>query len=272
MTGTGPLPKLERARGVLLDRKAVESGRLSPSVDLSDFIEHYWWVRWNVLAPHTSEVLSHPSLHIVFEAAQARAFGVVRGKFSRTLEGQGRVFGIKLRPAMAGHWLTLPVSRWTDTSAPLRQVLRSAAESDAEVAAAIGGEADALRCAEIAEAWLRKLPNDVDPYAPRLRDVVEQVRSDPDLVSVEQLARVARLPVRQLQRLFQRYVGVTPKWVVQRYRLHEAAEQLERSDASIASIAARLGYFDQAHFVRDFKRVVGWPPSEHVRRATQRDG
>jgi AraC-like DNA-binding protein len=55
---------------------------------------------------------------------------------------------------------------------------------------------------------------------------------------------------------------VTPKWVIQRYRLHEAAEQLKGPNPpSLAAIAADLGYVDQAHFAGDFKRVVGRSPA-----------
>jgi hypothetical protein len=59
---------------------------------------------------------------------------------------------------------------------------------------------------------------------------------------------------RSLQRLFRRYVGVSPKWVLRRYQLHEAAERIaEGRDGGAAATAPELGYFDQAHFVRDFK-------------------
>jgi AraC-like DNA-binding protein len=76
---------------------------------------------------------------------------------------------------------------------------------------------------------------------------------------------------RTLQRLFAKYVGVSPKWVIQRYRLHEAAEQLAAgSSIGQAALAADLGYSDQAHFVRDFKSVVGMTPLAYARQARER--
>ena len=60
------------------------------------------------------------------------------------------------------------------------------------------------------------------------------------------------------------YVGFSPKWLIQRARLQEAAQSLAESDApTIASLAASLGYADQAHFSREFKRVIGMPPGEY---------
>src|SRR5262249_1624732 len=69
------------------------------------------------------------------------------------------------------------------------------------------------------------------------------------------------LSPRSLQRLFQRYVGVSPKWVLQRYRLHEAAARLaEGTSGTWAEVAVELGYFDQSPFIRDFTRAVGMTP------------
>ena len=73
-----------------------------------------------------------------------------------------------------------------------------------------------------------------------------------------------------LQRLFGRYVGVSPKWVIQRYRLHEAAEQLATGESvSQTELALNLGYSDQAHFIRDFKAIVGVSPAAYARATRQ---
>lgn len=78
---------------------------------------------------------------------------------------------------------------------------------------------------------------------------------------VEQFA----MSTRRMQRLFREYVGVTPKWVIQRYRLIEAAARLAAGRADdLADLALDLGYADQAHFIRDFKRIVGRPPAGYA--------
>jgi AraC-like DNA-binding protein len=70
---------------------------------------------------------------------------------------------------------------------------------------------------------------------------------------------------RTLQRLFRRHVGVSPKWVLQRYRLHEAAERMASGEATdLAALALDLGYADQAHFGNDFRRYVGVPPTAYA--------
>lgn len=82
---------------------------------------------------------------------------------------------------------------------------------------------------------------------------------------VEDLAERLAVSVRTLQRLFRERVGVTPKWMLGRYRLHEAAERIAGGDVTDwAALALDLGYFDQAHFIRDFGAVVGRTPADYA--------
>ena len=54
--------------------------------------------------------------------------------------------------------------------------------------------------------------------------------------------------------------------MIRRYRLHEAAERLSDGEAvNLAELALDLGYFDQAHFVKDFGAIVGIAPREYAR-------
>lgn len=76
-----------------------------------------------------------------------------------------------------------------------------------------------------------------------------------------QLSTETGLSERALQRLVRYRLGLTPKWLIQRRRLHEAAERLRTNPADTrAQTAAVLGYADEAHFVRDFSRVTGTTP------------
>ena len=73
--------------------------------------------------------------------------------------------------------------------------------------------------------------------------------------------------MRALQRLFAEYVGVSPKWTIRRYRLQEAAERLAAAESvDWPALALDLGYADQAHFIRDFKRMIGRAPAEYFKR------
>jgi len=102
--------------------------------------------------------------------------------------------------------------------------------------------------------------------------IVERVRTDPSVTSVERLAGVAGVSVRPLQRLFREHVGASPKWVIRRNRLQEVAVRIESGDSpNLAALAADLGYTDQAHLARDFRSATGLSPSAFRARATSRE-
>lgn len=99
---------------------------------------------------------------------------------------------------------------------------------------------------------------------------VVRISTDPSIMKVEDLVPQYGLGKRSLQRLFNRYVGVGPKWIIRRFRLIEAARRLDAGQAaSFTDLAASLGYFDQAHFIKDFKALVGRTPSDYVRNTSQ---
>ena len=73
------------------------------------------------------------------------------------------------------------------------------------------------------------------------------------------------MTARSLQRLFADYVGVSPKWVMRRARLHEAAERADSGEpVDWAALASDLGYADQAHLTRDFTVTIGVPPARYA--------
>ncbi|MBX7195630.1 MAG: helix-turn-helix domain-containing protein [Sandaracinaceae bacterium] len=255
----------------------IEHQRALAAEPLRARVEHFWWVAWSLEAPLVAETLPHPSFHLTFEhqreagrlvARPPELGGVPRGRFVRRLEGSGAVLGVKLRPAMMP-WLPRAASAFVDRVEPLEALawVPSALRSIARAPLVIGSldEGVALLEPRLAEA-LEGIP--LEDTAIELRDLVERAARDPSIVRVEQLASLARLDVRTLQRRFARFVGVSPKWVLRRYRLHEAAERLKASpEIGLAQLAAELGYADQAHFARDFAAVVGRTPSAFAREA-----
>jgi transcriptional regulator GlxA family with amidase domain len=103
-----------------------------------------------------------------------------------------------------------------------------------------------------------------DPRAAQAEAAVQAAAAENGPVSVAALCEAVGLGERALQRLFSEYVGVPPKWVVQRFRLQEAMWRLSAAEMpDIAGLAAELGFFDQAHLTRHFSALVGTSPLEY---------
>jgi len=233
---------------------------------LEPFVERYWSVSWDqgAGAAFRSEVLTHPCANLAVESGDrprhgyalpaALVHGVVTRRFVVDLYGTGRVTAAKFRP---GGWTAFCGRRAApDTVRPgpfpalVRDVL--AVDDDAERVAVL----DAVLAAHVPEP---------DPDYVFLSGVVDLIASTRALTRVESVAEAAGTSVRTLQRLFRHWVGVGPKWVLTRHRLQDAAAAIDAGDVDdLADLAADLGWFDQAHFSREFRAVVGVTPSSYL--------
>jgi AraC-like DNA-binding protein len=249
------------------DARQFEHVRYHPSPDLEPYVEHFWVVRWDLrgAAPYRAETLPHPSVHLTFDQQQgARLGGVTRGKFVTILADEGGVFGTKFRPGGFFPFYRRPLASLTDKTTALRSLWGSRGTG---LGQAVLEETDLDRRVGMVEDFLRSLPPEPDKDAAFSTRIVDAIAADRGILRMEDVALRFDVNSRKLQRLFARYVGVSPKWVIQRYRLHEAAEQLERGSASQSALAMELGYADQAHFAKDFKTMVGTSPGRYAKRA-----
>jgi AraC-like DNA-binding protein len=175
------------------------------------------------------------------------------------------VAAVKFRPGGFQPFLGAPVSTLTDRVRALDDVFGPAgARLEGEVRACPGASE---QVAVLERFLLDRLPA-ADPLVETVDAVVQLIAGDRSLVRVEMVTERTGLAARTLQRLFVCYVGASPKWVIQRYRLQEAAERLAREGTgALSRLAFDLGYADQAHFIRDFRGVIGVTPVEYARRA-----
>src|SRR5664279_2684683 len=74
--------------------------RFLPEEPLEPLIERFWTISWDLAGqpPQIGETLPHPSVYLVVEAGRSGLAGVNTHRFIRTLEGHGRVFGVKFHP------------------------------------------------------------------------------------------------------------------------------------------------------------------------------
>ncbi|ACY18666.1 helix-turn-helix domain-containing protein [Haliangium ochraceum] len=260
-------------RGILRAHRGKSAFALSrplPSLDLAPYVENYWISRWDLRGarPYVFENLPTPTVHLVFEDGGARIYGVVTGRFTRRLEGRGCVFGVKFRPGGFAPFARSSLAAFTDRVTSAAEVFPHDPALEASVLACW----DEAESVALAEDYLRAAaPAAPDEMLALSVAIVDHVESCSELTRVDELAAHFGLGVRTLQRVLRQYVGVGPKWIIRRARQREAAERLARGEAvQIAALAASLGYFDEAHFVRDFRRLVGTTPGAYARTLRER--
>jgi AraC-like DNA-binding protein len=259
---------MDRVRGVL--RPVAGSGkflheRIAACEPLRGVVQHFWCVRWDLrdAQPFVPQTLPHPNVHLVFEATGARIAGVHTGRFTTRLEHTGWVFGVKFRPGAFRPYFGQAVAGLRDRSIPIHEVFGAQGAALARKVLDLDGNAEKATAVE--RFLIERMPPS-DPNVERLGNIVDEIAANRDAVSVDQIVEHWRIGKRPLQQLFSAYVGVGPKWVINRYRLHEALERLhEGARIHFGELAMELGYFDQAHFIRDFRKLVGCSPAAYAR-------
>jgi len=225
---------------------------LEPSSDLAPWVERYWVVSWSYDEPYHQKIVPYPNVHLTFQDDAAVVTGVGTGFATRVLAGDGGVFGVAFRPGCFRPFLGASVSTLTDRTVDALEIFDVPAQVTDQPAV---------------EDFLRAQLPDPDPAAFEAAGIVATIAGHPELTRVDAVAGRCGTSVRQLQRLFAEYVGVGPKWVIRRYRLREVTSRLETGAViDWASLAADLGYADQAHFARDFKGLFGESPTAYAQR------
>jgi AraC-like DNA-binding protein len=247
-------------------RRHIDLQLRRPGPELAEIVEHYWFVRWDLRegVEHTEQTLPHPCTHLVAEEFGGMVYGLMRGRFARGLRGAGHVGAIKFRPAGFRPLLGRSMAWLVDRALPVAEAFGAGGE---ELCARLRAWDDVDGAVAAAERFLGSRVGSVDPELAALNALVARIQEDRSIVRAETAAAIAGVSLRTLQRQFADAIGVGPKWVIQRYRLHELADRLgSDAEADLAGLAAELGYADQAHLARDFRALVGRPPAAYARR------
>lgn len=258
--------------------RRVQVRRWPASERVAPWVENHWSLRWDLLdgVSYDSETLPHPTCSLTVERGthprpelageEVAITGVVTRRFRVDIRGRGRVVGMRFRPgglaALTGH----SARDWTDRTVPAAGVVPP------EVSAALGaldldGDDTAYESGMTAVEAAFPSDRDVDERYARVLRVVADMLEDRTFYSVAQVEERHHVSTRTLQRDFLHYIGVGPKWVLARYRMQDVVSALDDGhDGPLTELAMRHGFYDQAHFTRDFTTLVGVTPSRYRER------
>lgn len=237
---------------------------IPPSPELAPFIKHYWVVKWELAEGerYNQVVVPNPCVNLVLEPGKTACFAPGTATFSYLLQGSGCVFGVKFHPGGFYPFFGEPLSGWRGKPVPVMRVLGLTGEELEE--SVLGLKDEQAMAEEMERVLMRHLP-EPDPQAQLIRETVEDIAKDRELTKVDMLCARMGMHKRTVQRLFDQYVGVSPKWVIRLYRIQDAAERLDSGrHGELVKLAMDLGYHDQAHFIKDFKNVTGQTPEEYI--------
>jgi AraC-like DNA-binding protein len=280
MSTSGPDPVERDSRGILdpwLLRQRIRLNRYPATSGLEPLVDRFWAVSWDLPegTVHEQQVLTHPGANLSVGhgnaqrgdrqpgPAEARLNGVDRGVTTRVLVGQGWAVAALARPGGLGAFIDGSAAEFTDRVVPLGPALGT---DDAALVGRVTEASDeAGRVAVLADVLERAVRAERAGPAAEVAGVARLAETNREVRLLGDLCAVAGLGQRTLQRMFLQYAGVSPTWVIRRYRLLEAAEAVrEGAPVSWAEVAASLGYADQAHLTRDFRAATGQTPAAYA--------
>ncbi|KZN50855.1 hypothetical protein N476_14535 [Pseudoalteromonas luteoviolacea H33] len=247
-----------------LGNKNYDLRRFFPQAPLEDLIEQFWFVDWQLSGdkPHTQKNLPDPNFHLVIEAHQVKLIGPVSKLYTYTMKGEGRILGVKFNIGALSHLLDKPLSQYVDKELSASEIFGDQVES--RLLPLLDAESDR----DIFNTLSAFLLNYTAGYCVSQHQALALctlIKNDTSIFSVEALSLKSNLSKRTIQRVFNKHIGLKPKWLIRKYRLHQVLKQLEIGSIDILGVVELLGYTDQAHLIRDFKEIIGVTPGQYLK-------
>lgn len=252
---------------------------IPPSRPLRAYVQSYWYFRRDAPLSAYHEEAMHPTggFGIVFNFGdRLRLDGQLLAEpvfldgantFSRRLGflGQVELMGVRFQAGGAYPFLGRPLSELRNESA-LLAALPDSGLSDLQARLQ---DAKALSARlTLLEAWLIGRLGLGRERSALIPASIALLRQAGGRGPMPQLAQTLAISQRQLERLYQGQVGMSPKQYSQLLRVETARLALKRMRGqTTTALAADLGYYDQAHFIHEFGAVIGQTPYAYLKRA-----
>jgi AraC-like DNA-binding protein len=253
-----------------------------PDPRLAAHVHCLWHLRKpaaTAVAP--DRVLPDGCMELVFNRATPLQLRSAAGRFERQppamLVGQisthvllqsdeaTEVVAVRFRPAGARAFFREESDAFTDRCVPLDALGDGWRELADRVAEASTAD-DALGLVQ--GALVRRLEPSRTGVPSRALGALRLLHQPESAPSIGGIARALALSPRQLERIFRRDVGLSPKLYARLLRFRRMVGALDRGDPRWADLAARAGYSDQAHLVREFRAFAGVTPGRYLAEQT----
>jgi AraC-like DNA-binding protein len=248
-----------------------------PCRELEPYISCYWLVAFagtkdeaRKLKPQTTVLIPDGGTSFVFNVHpnhEGNLWGlmdhpvVVDNQLSVS-QGKRRTFGVDFNPAGLYRFYNMPMKEFVNVSPGLEAVSVSLFHEVTERITQARSLGEQIRLIEL---FLLQLLTNANPLPPVVSESLQLINKTAGNVLIRDLADKFLVSERHLNRLFQECVGISPKSLSRITRLQRVIK-LCREDKQTDFLMAAYdnGYFDQAHFIKDFKEFCGCTPGKYT--------
>lgn len=177
-----------------------------------------------------------------------------------TFSDDFRVFGMAVTPLGWANMFDLSSADLADDIIALRGFVEPTVEPLLEIALNVDGAKRALAADDIISALIK--PRDDLPLTHM--DAITQWLTNPEPSELSDLLDNIELSHRQVDRICRQYFGASPKKLHSKFRALHSANRLTWKELTDWRDIALTSYYDQSHFIREFKRYNGRTPKEFI--------
>jgi AraC-like DNA-binding protein len=127
-----------------------------------------------------------------------------------------------------------------------------------------GSNQEPERLIQTFEGFFARRMNDFKAHSSNVEKAVAIIRSHKGQIPVEAVAKRLQISSRHLERKFTERIGISPKQLCRVFRIKNVLINLKAAECDWASFAVACGYFDQAHFIHEFKSFTGKSPMRYL--------
>lgn len=251
--------------------------RIKPHPDLDEFIECYWMMYSNESVPIVEKIIPDGFTEIIFnyrDVYKSKTSGDWNLQSPNLMAGQLKTFfylqntgttgsvAVKLKPAALTQLFGFSMDQYVDKIVDLDSLSNSKLKQLKERLLAYLNNVSSIK-----EHFVKSILDDYfalliqNASKNPLKEPLELIFSSHGLVTVAEMVAIAGVGERQLERLFKKYIGLSPKYYARIIRFNYIFKLIKSKKDSWAEIVYQSGYYDQSHFIQNFKAFTGEDPS-----------
>jgi AraC-like DNA-binding protein len=193
---------------------------------------------------------------------QPRCF--VIGQLTRPLEieptGKTDIFSVRFHPYGFLPLTSIPIKEMENTAVSLEKLF---GREGRDIEEKILNAHSVQERINLVERFLLNRLGRLETIDHIVRSTVETILTGNGQLSINELSSQIHINRRQLERKFYLVIGLSPKQLSKTIRLQAALKMLlTKESANLTALAYENNYYDQAHFIKDFKELVGITPKE----------
>jgi len=238
-----------------------------PSEELRRYIDSFWFFRNTQNEQVDFPVVPDGCSDIIFYLNNSKKLEGIDDTFVTGVMESAQLipilknmesFGIRFKPGVLSYLLEVDMSTLADNMVELSELNR-----DIYKKIKVDKFADDLEIIKSAEEQLNQLCSK-SFFEDNFLKIVEALVNNPNEI-IEEVAKMHSWSIKKIERVFHKRIGITPKKFARIMRFQSAHKKISREGiTNLIKIAMTTGYFDQAHFNREYKKMVGYNPSSET--------